>query len=86
MRIETLEMKPVNAAKRAHAETGVTTSSRARHTRTMAESRAERRRKAKAGNRKRQEDIEKVLEEPRLPAFEPPPAGKVVEDPRRPKR
>jgi hypothetical protein len=52
----------------------------------MSQSRDERRRKAKADERRRQEELEKVLEQPRPRPFEPPPSGKVVDNPDRPKR
>lgn len=45
------------------------------------ESRDERRRRVKAEERKRQEEVDKMLEEPRHPVFEAPATGKVVEKP-----
>ena len=48
----------------------------------MSESREERRRKARAAERKRQEEIDKVLEEPKPPAFEAPASATIVEKPR----
>ncbi len=52
----------------------------------MAESRKQRRRKAKVDERRRHEDVDKLLEEPRLPAFEAPASGKIVENPPRPQK
>jgi hypothetical protein len=48
----------------------------------MSEARKERRRKAKVDDRTRQDDVDKKLEEPKLPSFEAPPSGKVIENPR----
>jgi hypothetical protein len=52
----------------------------------VSESRAERRRKARTEEQKRQEEVEKKLTEPRLPSFEAPASGRIVEDPPRRKR
>lgn len=51
----------------------------------MSEARDERRKKAKQDERKRQEEIDKVLEQPRPAPFEAPASGTVVERPRPPK-
>jgi hypothetical protein len=56
------------------------------HTLGMSQSRDERRRKARADARRRQEELEKVLEQPRPRPFEAPPSATVVENPERPKR
>jgi hypothetical protein len=49
----------------------------------VSESRDERRRKARAEEQKRQEEIDKKLDEPKLPSFEAPASGHIVEDPPR---
>jgi hypothetical protein len=45
----------------------------------MAESRDERRRKAKEDGRRRQEEIDRILEQPRPAPFEAPASGTIVE-------
>jgi hypothetical protein len=45
----------------------------------VSESRAERRRKARLAERVRHDGLDEVLEQPRLPAFEAPASGTVVE-------
>jgi hypothetical protein len=49
----------------------------------MIDERDERRRKQKAEERKRQEEIDKILDEPQLPAFEAPAVGTIVDNPGR---
>lgn len=48
------------------------------------EEREARRRKEREAQRRRAEEIDKVQEEPRLPSFEAPATGKIVENPPRP--
>ena len=50
------------------------------------EDRKTRRQQERDAERKKREEIDKLLEEPRLPAFEAPASGTLVEDPTRPKR
>jgi hypothetical protein len=45
----------------------------------MSESRAERRRKARAAERQRSDDLDEVLEGPKSTPFEAPPTGKIVD-------
>ncbi len=52
----------------------------------MAETRDERRRKARADEEKRRAEIDEKLAEPKLPAFDAPATGKIVETPRTVKR
>ncbi len=49
----------------------------------MSESRDERRRKAKVEERRRQEELDKLLEQPKGKPFEAPPSGTIVERPRK---
>lgn len=45
-------------------------------------SRADRRKQERAEQERRRAEIDRVLEEPRLPSFEAPASGKVVEPPK----
>lgn len=55
-----------------------------RHDHRMGETRDERRRREREAQRRREQELEEIQDQPRLPSFEPPPAGKIVETPRRP--
>jgi len=50
------------------------------------EDRKVRRQQERDAERKKREEIDRLLEEPKLPAFEAPASGTIVEDPARPKR
>jgi len=52
----------------------------------MSESRDERRRKARAEDRRREEELDKINAEPKLPEFEAPASATIVENPPRPKK
>lgn len=50
----------------------------------VTETREERRRRQRETQRRREHEMEKIQEEPRLPSFEAPATGKIVETPRKP--
>jgi hypothetical protein len=50
----------------------------------MGETREDRRRREREAQRRREQEIDRLTEEPRLPSFEAPPTGKIVETPRKP--
>ena len=50
----------------------------------MSEEREARRRREREAQRRREEEMDKAQGEPRLPSFEAPPTGRIVENPERP--
>jgi len=85
-------LEEIDLVERRHAVPGcirraarLAFSRRVLHCVEMSEEREARRRKEREEQRRREEELEKIHGEPRLPSFEAPATGKVVENPPRDK-